>query len=103
MPTYDYTCDTCGHEHEQFHRMNDQPDECPNCHSSKVSKQICLVAIKRPVDMFWENENGGRGRYISQLQQTPGKMGSDPDAYCTSQDAAMEKAKRRGLNPVKVR
>ncbi len=103
MPTYDYDCAACGNTHEQFHSMNEKPERCPHCGSKKITKAICLVAIKRPVDMFWENENGGRGRYISQLQKEQGKFGSDPDAFCTSQDAAMEKAKRRGLNPVKAR
>ncbi len=103
MPTYDYHCEKCKNTHEQFHGMRELPSKCPNCGSKDIVKEICLVAIKRPVDMFWENENGGRGRYISQLQKTPGRVGSDPDAFCTSQDAAMEKAKRRGLNPVKVR
>lgn len=57
----------------------------------------------KAVDMGWEQENNGRGRYISQLQRTPGPEGSDPQAFCRSQGEIIEKAKRRGLDVVKVR
>ncbi|NNM53210.1 MAG: zinc ribbon domain-containing protein [Spirochaetales bacterium] len=32
MPTYDYVCQTCGHEFEAFQSMKDNPlTECPEC------------------------------------------------------------------------
>jgi len=32
MPTYDYKCDKCGHQFEQFQNMSDDPlHECPEC------------------------------------------------------------------------
>ncbi len=32
MPTYDYLCQTCGHEFEAFQSMKDNPlTECPEC------------------------------------------------------------------------
>ena len=103
MPTYDYLCSKCGKMHEQFHTMRENPAPCPTCGSYRIAKQISLVAIKAPPDSGWESENGGRGRYISQLQRNQGPEGSDPQAFCRSQDAAMEKAKRRGMNPVRTR
>jgi hypothetical protein len=54
-------------------------------------------ATKPPPDMGWEGENGGRGRYISQLQREPGKEGCDPEAFCRSRNEIEEKAKRRGM------
>lgn len=44
-------------------------------------------------DAGWENENGGRGRYISQIAE---KL-DDRGAYCRSRTEALEKAKRRGF------
>lgn len=60
-------------------------------------------SIKPPVDSGWELENGGRGRYISQLQREPGPEGSDADAFCRSQSEIIEKAKRRGLTATRAR
>lgn len=35
MPTYDYKCDSCGHEFEAFQSMNDAPlTSCEKCGKS---------------------------------------------------------------------
>ena len=60
-------------------------------------------SICPPPDSGWEGENGGRGRYISQLQREPGPDGSDPTAFCRSQSEILEKAKRRGLTATRAR
>jgi len=102
MPAYDYSCRKCGEIHEQVHGMFELPSACPHCKSKKLEKVIVAPAIKPPVDSGWESENGGRGRYISQLQTEPGPPG-EKDAYCRSQSEAIEKAKRRGLQVTRVR
>lgn len=50
------------------------------------------VPVCRMPDMGWEQENDGRGRYITQLADGIG----DQKAYCRSRTEAMEKAKRAG-------
>lgn len=60
-------------------------------------------ATKPPVDMGWESENGGRGRYISQLQSSPGPEGSDRNAYCRSRSEIVEKAKAKGMSVIEKR
>lgn len=40
MPTYGYTCEACGADHEIFHRMQDVVTECPTCHKHELKKQI---------------------------------------------------------------
>jgi len=103
MPLYDYRCPLCLHEEERFHAMSDTSEqECPQC-GVGMHKLIATPRIKPPVDAGWENENGGRGRYISQLQRTPGPEGSDPSAYCRSQRDIFEKAARRGLSVERAR
>ena len=35
MPTYDYSCNECGHTFEKFQSMSDTPVKiCPLCHGS---------------------------------------------------------------------
>ena len=41
MPTYDYTCDLCGHEFEVFQRMSEKPLlECPDCNGMGLRRLI---------------------------------------------------------------
>lgn len=97
MPRYDYDCLKCKHEFEQVHGMNAAAAPCPKCGSTNIKRVIRTApAIKPAPDSGWENENGGRGRYISQLQRKPGPEGSDPEAYCRSQKEIFTKARKQG-------
>ncbi|MDH3728532.1 MAG: zinc ribbon domain-containing protein [Myxococcales bacterium] len=41
MPTYDYTCDSCGHEFEREQRITEKPvKKCPNCGKLKARRMI---------------------------------------------------------------
>lgn len=41
MPTYDYVCDACGHEMEEFQSMTAKPlKKCPACGKSKLRRLI---------------------------------------------------------------
>ncbi len=41
MPTYDYKCDTCGHEMEEFQSMSAKPlRKCPGCGKLKLKRLI---------------------------------------------------------------
>ncbi|MHC5542125.1 FmdB family zinc ribbon protein [Singulisphaera rosea] len=41
MPTYDYICDSCGHEFEAFESIKADPQtECPKCHEAKLRRKI---------------------------------------------------------------
>ena len=90
MPTYDYTCDTCG-TFELIHGMRETVTRCPHC-GGVVFKNVALpqMIIR---DTNWSHENGGRGRYSHQLADYRG----DPRAYVKSVDDLSEKAKRRGF------
>lgn len=92
MSRYDYECKECGDVHEEVHSMRESPDiACPKCGGS-CQRIITCVNIRPPVDMFWEGENGGRGRYIGGLGTR-----SDSSAYCRSLSEAKEKAKAKNL------
>ncbi|MDH3199650.1 MAG: zinc ribbon domain-containing protein [Myxococcales bacterium] len=41
MPTYDYTCDSCGHEFEREQRITEKPiKKCPECGKLKARRMI---------------------------------------------------------------
>ena len=41
MPTYDYICDSCGHEFEAYERITAEPQtECPECKLPKLRRKI---------------------------------------------------------------
>jgi len=41
MPTYDYECEACGHEFEQFQSIKAEPvRKCPQCGRRKVRRLI---------------------------------------------------------------
>ena len=41
MPTYDYVCDACGHEFEEFQYIKEEPlKKCPRCKKMKLRRLI---------------------------------------------------------------
>lgn len=41
MPTYDYVCDSCGHEFEAFESIKADPQtDCPRCEKPKLRRKI---------------------------------------------------------------
>jgi putative FmdB family regulatory protein len=41
MPTYEYVCQKCGHEFEQFQSMRDEPlKKCPKCKKSALKRLV---------------------------------------------------------------
>jgi putative FmdB family regulatory protein len=41
MPTYEYVCDSCGHQFEQFQSIKDKPlRKCPKCGKLKLNRLI---------------------------------------------------------------
>jgi len=41
LPTYDYTCDNCGHEFEREQRITEEPiEKCPKCGKPKARRMI---------------------------------------------------------------
>ena len=41
MPTYDYVCDSCGHEFEAFESITSEPQrDCPECKTPRLRRKI---------------------------------------------------------------
>lgn len=45
MPTYEYSCNSCGHELETFQRMSADPlVDCPSCEEPSLKRKIGIGA-----------------------------------------------------------
>ena len=45
MPTYEYTCESCGYEFEQFQSITSKPiRKCPKCRKASVKRLIGVGA-----------------------------------------------------------
>jgi putative FmdB family regulatory protein len=41
MPTYEYRCDSCSHEFEEFQYIKEEPlKKCPSCNKKKLRRLI---------------------------------------------------------------
>jgi putative FmdB family regulatory protein len=46
MPVYEYECAACGHQFEEWQKINDQPVKtCPKCSEDKVERLISQTAF----------------------------------------------------------
>lgn len=44
MPIYPYHCSSCGQEHEQLHKMDEEPDPCELCGASTDNLERLVTA-----------------------------------------------------------
>lgn len=98
MPNYVYACPRCHYAREVWHTMKQcdtHSEDCPRCRKAmQRAPQVAGIAIE---SRGWEGKNGGRGEYISQLEQTPNGRKSD-FAHCRSMNELREKAARVGMD-----
>ena len=46
MPIYEYVCNSCGHEFEEWQKITDVPvQKCPSCGKRKVERLVSLSAF----------------------------------------------------------
>ena len=78
MPTYEYACQKCGHEFEQFQSMRDEPlKKCPKC-----KKQSLKRLVGSGAGLIFK----GTGFYITDYKKksgTPDAAPSKPAAPAT--------------------
>lgn len=83
MPTYDYRCDECDHEFEEFQSIKAAPLEtCPKC--------------KGPVRRLISSGNGiifkGSGFYITDYKRSHNRSDSQGDSDSKKEDKAGTKS-----------
>jgi putative FmdB family regulatory protein len=70
MPTYEYSCQSCGHEMEAFQRMSEDPlTDCPDCEKPSLKRKIGLGA-----GIIFK----GGGFYETDFKEKKGKKPSKP-------------------------
>ena len=73
MPTYEYRCDSCGHQFEEFQKITADPIEtCPEC-SGTVQKLINGGGFILKGDGWYETD------YASPSNSPPEKPACKPD------------------------
>ena len=61
MPTFDYTCGSCGKTTEVYHRSaKDRPPACPSCGSPAMVRQLCAPRAHVGRDAHCEGTCCGR-------------------------------------------
>lgn len=94
---YTTRCQSCEYEFDQSHPMKDDHAPCPKCKSKRVESIVFgTVAVRQSLDAGWDAENGGRGRYFPQLEQSVTCTKSSKNCF-RSRNEAMEACKRRGF------
>ena len=69
MPTYDYRCQDCENEFENFHRFNDAPSPCEKCGSENLERlfnEAPMVFTKgdpTTLGQLAESNTKGMGKY----------------------------------------
>lgn len=61
MPTYEYSCNDCKHEFEEFRKISERDTAvCPKCQSTKVSQQLSatnVIATGCPGHLMKDDKN----------------------------------------------
>lgn len=68
MPNYAWRCQDCGCTFEVYASIaeRDIGEDCPDCGSSKVRREVSAPAIRPDADDF-SQENNGKGRFNPQV------------------------------------
>ncbi len=75
MPTYEYACQKCGHEFEQFQSMRDEPlKKCPKC-----KKQSLKRLVGSGAGLIFK----GTGFYITDYKKKSGTPDAAPSKPAT--------------------
>lgn len=85
MPTYEYACQKCGHEFEQFQSMRDEPlKKCPKC-----KKQSLKRLVGSGAGLIFK----GTGFYITDYKKKSGTPDAAPSKPATPATPAAPAAK----------
>jgi len=74
MPIYEYTCTSCGHEHEAMQKMSDAPlVECPACGKPNLKKQISAAGFRLKGSGWYETDfkGGNKKKEGQEKKETP--------------------------------
>lgn len=95
----DYQCKDCDCTFDIPAKAHRLEYTCPDCHSDRwalIRRTANLPHVRGDL-LDWSNENGGKGRRISQMDHDIGKP-----YYAKNQRQIFEDGDRRGLTVIKA-
>ncbi|MEM7436497.1 MAG: zinc ribbon domain-containing protein [Myxococcota bacterium] len=93
MPTYEYTCDSCGYEFEREQRITEDPiKRCPNCGKMKARRMIggggfILKGGGWESDLYSGPSNRSKSEKGSAKSDGGGSASSDSESKSTKADS----------------
>ncbi len=94
MPTYEYECESCGHEFEEFQYMSDAPlKKCPSCKKNKLHRLIGSGAgIIFKGSGFYETDYKRKDQPKPASESAPAKTESAPAPAASTSESKPKKA-----------
>ncbi|MDR2439806.1 MAG: zinc ribbon domain-containing protein [Planctomycetaceae bacterium] len=94
MPTYEYCCDTCSHEFEEFQYIKDEPlKKCPKCGQNTLRRLISGgAAIVFKGSGFYQTDYRSDSYKKSAQSESPAAPVTTPNAcnHCPSAPTCKE-------------
>jgi len=88
MPIYEYVCNACGHEFEEWQKITDVPvQKCPSCGKRKVERLVSLSAFHLKGSGWYVTDYGKRGSNSEGSKAKGSKGKNDKDKAEKSEKA----------------
>jgi putative FmdB family regulatory protein len=95
MPIYEYVCNACGHEFEEWQKINDSPvRKCPKCSKRRVERLVSLSAFHLKGSGWYVTDYGGK-----KSGSAPNEESKDKDS--TESKPAKKKKKKKSTKAAK--
>ncbi len=96
MPIYEYVCNACGHEFEEWQKISASPIlKCPTCGKRKVERLVSLSAFHLKGSGWYVTDYGGK-----KPSHTDKKPGGDSSSDSSS-DSSTAKDSASSKKPAK--
>lgn len=93
MPIYEYVCNSCGHEFEEWQKISDAPvQRCPSCGKRKVERLVSLSAFHLKGTGWYVTDYAGKKSGSTPTDKKEEKK-SEPKSEAKSEAAATKKGK----------
>ncbi len=94
MPTYEYRCESCGHEFEELQSFKDEPLKvCPKCHQERLRRLFGTgAAILFKGSGFYETDYRSESyKKAAKAEQEAGKNGAEKNGASKDSSTAEKK------------
>lgn len=96
MPIYEYVCNACGHEFEEWQRITDSPvRKCPSCGKRKVERLVSLSAFHLKGSGWYVTDYGGKKPGVSDSKSSANSSSSSSDSTSSAKSDDTKKSKKK--------